>query len=177
MDLTHDIDPDFIFERQNELAKAMARLFESGKITRREYKLFIDSIIQAPLAMKVLISGYAINDELLLALLKFHPKYKFFKGIVILKKGSNIIKFLEFFALTIFVLSMPSCGIGAFQYFTDASNTGTWLGLGFALFIGAGAMFQFRSNISEEELNEEFYSSIKYFTKEIAPKIHQQSWN
>ena len=96
MNLTDDINPDFIFERQNELAKAMVRLFESGKITRREYKLFMDSIIQAPLAMKVLISGYAINDELLLALLKFHPKYKFFKGIVILKKGSNIIKFLEF---------------------------------------------------------------------------------
>ena len=177
MDLTHDIDPDFIFERQNELAKAMARLFETGKISRREYKLFIDSIIQAPLAMKVLISGYAINDELLLALLKFHPKYKFFKGIVILKKGSKILKFSNFVALIIAVLSIPSCGISAFQYFTDSSNAGSWLGLGFALFIGAGAIFQFRSNISEEGLNEEFYSSVKYFTKEITPKIRQQSWN
>ena len=110
--MTDDIDVNLILKKNEELTNAMARLFESGKITSREYTFFTDSIAQAPLEIKMLMSIYAVNDEVLSALLNLHPRYESFK-----------------------------------------------------------------SNMSEEELNEEFYSSVKYFTKEIAPKIRQQSWN
>ena len=110
--MTDDIDVNLIFKKNEELTNAMARLFESGKITSREYTFFTDSIVQAPLEIKMLMSIYAVNDEVLLAFLNLHPRNESFK-----------------------------------------------------------------SNMSEEELNEEFYSSVKYFTKEIAPKIRQQSWN
>ena len=97
--MTDDIDVNLIFKKNEELTNAMARLFESGKITSREYTFFTDSIVQAPLEIKMLMSIYAVNDEVLLALLNLHPRYESFK-----------------------------------------------------------------SNMSEEELNEEFYSNVKYVT-------------
>ena len=103
--MTDDIDVNLIFKKNEELTNAMARLFESGKITSREYTFFTDSIVQAPLEITMLMSIYAVNDEVLLALLSLHPKYESFK-----------------------------------------------------------------SNMSEEELNEEFYSNVKYVTKESVPK-------
>ena len=104
--MTDDIDVNLILKKNEELTNAMARLFESGKITSREYTFFTDSIVQAPLEIKMLMSIYAVNDEVLLALLNLHPRNESFK-----------------------------------------------------------------SNMSEEELNEEFYSSVNYFTKEIAPML------
>ena len=97
--MTDDIDVNLILKKNEELTNAMARLFESGKITSREYTFFTDSIVQAPLEIKMLMSIYAVNDEVLLALLNLHPRYQSFK-----------------------------------------------------------------SNMSEEELNEEFYFSVKYVT-------------
>ena len=104
--MTDDIDVNLIFKKNEELTnamarlfEAMARLFESGKITSREYTFFTDSIVQAPLEIKMLMSIYAVNDEVLLALLNLHPRYESFK-----------------------------------------------------------------SNMSEEELNEEFYFNVKYAT-------------
>ena len=97
--MTDDIDVNLIFKKNEELSNAMARLFESGKITPREYRFFTDSIVQAPLEIKMLMSIYAVNDEVLLSLLNLHPRYESFK-----------------------------------------------------------------SNLSEEELNEEFYFNVKYVT-------------
>ena len=97
--MTDDIDVNLILKKNEELTNAMARLFESGKITSREYTFFTDSIVQAPLEIKMLMSIYAVNDEVLLALLNLHPRNESFK-----------------------------------------------------------------SNMSEEELNEEFYFNVKYAT-------------
>ena len=97
--MTDDIDVNLIFKKNEELTNVMARLFESGKITSREYTFFTDSIVQAPLEIKMLMSIYAVNDEVLLALLNLHPRHESFK-----------------------------------------------------------------SNMSEEELNEEFYFNVKYVT-------------
>ena len=97
--MTDDIDVNLIFKKNEELTNAMARLFESGKITSREYTFFTDSIVQAPLEIKMLMSIYAVNDEVLLAFLNLHPRNESFK-----------------------------------------------------------------SNMSEEELNEEFYFNVKYVT-------------
>ena len=97
--MTDNIDVNLIFKKNEELTNAMARLFESGKVTSREYTFFTDLIIQAPLEIKMLMSIYAVNDEVLLALLNLHPRNESFK-----------------------------------------------------------------SNMSEEELNEEFYFNVKYVT-------------
>ena len=78
--MTDDIDVNLNFEKIEELTNAMARLFESGKITFREYTFFTDSIVQAPLEIKMLMSIYAVNDEVLLALLNLHPRYESFKS-------------------------------------------------------------------------------------------------